>query len=176
MIAPILKGEKVILKPMEPKHAKVISKWYNDPKVAKYQDFNFSSEEGVRKRIIKRRKSDDNLAWTIFTKNNELIGEIKLRDISHKNKNSKIGINIGETNCWNQGYATDTLRTVCKYFFKKLKYNRIELGAFAKNIGAIKCYRKCGFKKEGIKRGSILKNNKFHDSVLMSLIKKDYKN
>ncbi len=175
MIAPILKGKKVILKPMEPKHAQARYKWYNDPKVARYQDFGSPSEEKLKQAIIKRRKSDDSLPLVIFTENNELIGEIQLREISHRHKSAKLGINIGETNFWNKGYATDAIKTLCKYYFNKLKYNRIGLSLLPNNIAAVKCYQRCGFKKEGISRKAFYSNGKFHDDLNMSLIKDDYK-
>lgn len=175
MIAPILKGRKTTLKPMEPKHAPVRYKWYRDPKVGKYQDFNFSSVEAIRKNIIKRRRGKDSIPWIIFTKESKLIGEIQLRSIDHYHKCAVLGMNIGETEFWNKGYGTNALHTVCKYFFSKLKYNRIELSVRNENTAAVKIYKKCGFKKEGVRRGYARKGNKYYDMTLMSLIKKDYK-
>lgn len=175
MIAPTLKGKISILKPMEPKYAAARFKWYHDLKVEKFQSFGFSSLEGIRKSIIKRRKADDSLAWVIFTKDDKLIGEIQLKEIIKEFKSAKLGMNIGETDFWNQGYGTDALKSVCRYFFTRLKYNRIELSVFEKNLGAIRVYEKCGFKKEGFCRKAYLKKGKYHNKVIMGLIREDYK-
>ena len=174
MIAPILKGRKTTLKPMEPKHAEIRFKWYSNPKVAKYQNFGFSSKGKLRENIIKRRKSDKSLPWIILAEDKKLIGEVQLREINRKDKRATIAINIGETEFWNKGYATDAIQVVNKYFFTKLKYNRVELNVESENIAGINCYTKCGFKKEAILRQAIYKNKKYRDLILMSLIKDDY--
>jgi len=174
MIAPILKGDKIILKPIDLKHAAIRHKWYTDPKVSQYQNFGNVSLRGLRRGMIERRKSKNYLGWMIFTKGNVLIGEIQLRNIDFNNKSGLLSINIGETEFWGQGYATEATRLVSNFFFNKLQLNRIELDVFSKNIGAIKCYQKCGFKKEGIKRKACFKKGKFYDLILMSLIKDEY--
>ena len=174
MIAPILKGNKIILKPMAPKHAKIRYAWYRNPKVARFQDFQNVSLKELHNSIIKRRKSKDNFGWMMFIKDNLLIGEIQLLKIDFYNKFGILAINIGETKFWGKGYATEVIRLVSKFFFDKLKLNRIELDVVSENIGAIKCYQKCGFKKEGVKRQGHCKNGKFHDLISMGILREEY--
>jgi RimJ/RimL family protein N-acetyltransferase len=176
MIAPILKGKRVVLKPRQVKHAPSMLKWFLDPVVLRYQKFdNNLTLKKLKSHIIKRNEEKNRCYWMIYTRQGELIGVNALTDINDSKKSASWNITIGEKEYWNQGYGTDTLKTVSKFFFDKLKYNRLELTAFPKNIAGIKCYKKCGFKKEGIKRKAICKNGKFHDLVVMSLIKNDYK-
>lgn len=174
MIAPILKGNRIILKPIALKHAAIRYIWYTNPRVAKYQDFIDISLKKLRSSIIERRKRKDYFGWMISTKNNVFIGEIQLREIDYNNKAGLLSINIGETRFWGQGYATEATKLVSKFFFNKLRLNRIELDVVSKNIGAIKCYQKCGFKKEGVKRKAHFKNGKFYDLILMSLLRDEY--
>ncbi|MFA6215210.1 MAG: GNAT family protein [Patescibacteria group bacterium] len=174
MIAPVLKGDRMVLKPIELKHAAIRYKWYTDSKVAKYQDFADISLKELKSSIINRRKSKNYFGWMVFTESKVLIGEIQLREIDFDNQTGVLSVNIGETKFWGQGYATEATKLVSEFFFNKLKLNRIELGVISKNIGAIKCYQKCGFKKEGVKKKAHFKNGKFYDSIPMSLIKAEY--
>ncbi|MFA6254450.1 MAG: GNAT family protein [Patescibacteria group bacterium] len=174
MIAPILKGNRIILKPIASKHAAVRYRWYTDPKVAEYQDFLDVSLKKLRNSIIKRRRSKDYFGWMISIKHNRLIGEIQLKRINFNDKVGELAINIGETEFWGQGYASEAIKLVSKFFFNRLKLNRIELDVFSKNIGAIKCYQKCGFEKEGVKRKACFKNGKFYDLILMGILREEW--
>jgi len=43
------------------------------------------------------------------------------------------------------------------------------------NQRAINLYNKLGFIKEGVKREEVLKNNKWINSIVMSILKSEYK-
>jgi RimJ/RimL family protein N-acetyltransferase len=53
---------------------------------------------------------------------------------------------------------------------KKNKVHRLELDVWANNDSAIRLYEKFGFKKDGLKKESILINKKFVDVVSMGLL------
>ena len=48
------------------------------------------------------------------------------------------------------------------------------MGVFKFNPRGIRCYKKCGFKIEGIKKQSVRKNGKFVDEIIMGITKDDY--
>jgi len=62
-----------------------------------------------------------------------------------------------------------------KYCFNVLKLNRFGLSVYEGNLGGIRCYTKCGLKKEGIKRQSIYRYGRYWDEIIMSMLKSDYK-
>ncbi len=45
-----------------------------------------------------------------------------------------------------------------------------------KNIGAIKAYTNANFKTEGIMRQAFYRDEKFHDKVIMAILKEEYIN
>lgn len=112
--------------------------------------------------------------WSIFIEKENLIGTTGII-INKIHRKCSWGIFIGDKNYWGHGYGTDVLKTVLKYCFKKLKLNRVELGVFPHNPRGKRCYEKCGFKVEGIKRQAIKKNGKFIDEIIMGITKSDYK-
>lgn len=178
MKAPILKGKKVILKPLHISQAENYFRWLKDEKVNKFlsADFNDLNLKKETAYIKKSNKEKNSFRWAIYAKSGAHIGTTALHDIEVKQNLKAIwGIFIGEKNYWGKGLGTDVLKTVLKFSFDKLKLNRVELGVFPFNKRAIKCYKKCGFKKEGLHRQTINKNGKFVDIIIMSILKSDYK-
>jgi len=178
MIGPILKGGKVILKPIRVSEAENFLRWFKDSLVNRFisqegKDLNLRKEIRLIKDI---RKNKNQIVWSIYTKDGVHIGSTGLHHIDLKrNKKATWGIVIGEKKYWGQGYGTDALKTILKFSFEKLKLNRVELSVFPGNTAGFKCYTKCGFKQEGIKRKSILKRGKYLDEVIMGILKEDYK-
>lgn len=178
MKAPILRGKEIVLKPLDINQAGNYLCWLKDLQVNRFLKMDFSGlnlkkeREYIKNSLLNKSK----LNWAIYTKGGIHIGNTGLHDIDKK-KNLKAiwGIFIGDRNYWGKGLGTDVLKTVLKYCFIKLKLNRVELGVFKFNPRAIKCYEKCGFKQEGIKKQAVRKNGKFIDEIIMGIIKSEYK-
>lgn len=176
MKAPILRGKKIILWPINIKEAADYVRWIKDNQVNKFLIIDGRGLTLEKERKIIRRFLGDKfkMNWSIFTKEENLIGTTGI--IFNKiHEKCSLGIFIGNKNYWGQGLGTDVLKTVLKYCFKKLKLNRVELGVFPHNLRGQRCYEKCGFKIEGVKRQAINKNGKFIDEIIMGIIKSDYK-
>ncbi len=177
MKVPILKGKKVILKPLELSQAKSYIRWLKDPEINRFLGADFSDLDFKKeKEFIEKSVEDKSVArWAIYTSEGKHIGSTGLHEIDKKiNFKATWGIFIGDKNYWSQGFGTDTLKTVLKYCFGKLKLNRVELCVFPHNPRGKRCYEKCGFKVEGVKRQAIKKNGKFIDDIIMGVIKSDY--
>ncbi len=50
---------------------------------------------------------------------------------------------------WNQGFATESLKTIIKFGFSELKLHRIQAGCAVNNLGSIKVLEKAGMTREG---------------------------
>lgn len=176
MNGPILKGKKVILRPTKLSEAKNYVTWLSDSEVTKFLGTNFDLTLEQEKEFIKKIKNNpDQLFWAIYTKSGKHIGNTSLNKISQTNQSAIWGIVIGDKNEWDKGYGTDTLKTVIKYFFEKLKLNRFELAVYKNNKRALKSYLRCGLKKEGLKRQSHIIQGRILDDYIMSMLKSEYK-
>ena len=172
MYGPILKSKKIILKPPKISEAKQYLKWLKDPDVSQYIGSFVDLTLEQEKEYLKKIKTDDSkIFWSIYTKSGKHIGSTDLHDLVMPHKRTSWGIMIGDKNEWDKGYGSDALKTILSYAFKQLKLNRFELEVFHKNKRGIKCYQKCGFKKEGIRKKYFIKNNQIYDSIMMSIIK-----
>lgn len=89
-----------------------------------------------------------------------VIGLVMQKDVYQKS--AEIGYWIGEP-FWGNGIATSVVELITKYGFDTLDLNRIFTGVFEYNIASMRVLEKNGYKKEGIFKNAILKNDKVYD-------------
>ncbi|MEW8995532.1 GNAT family N-acetyltransferase [Clostridium sp.] len=99
-----------------------------------------------------------------------------MAQISETNLSGKYFIFIGDKSYHGKGVGTFVTREIVKNSFQELGLNRIMLTVSEKNIGAIKAYTNANFKTEGIMRQAFYRDEKFHDKVIMAILKEEYIN
>jgi len=108
--------------------------------------------------------------------NLKLIGYAGIAQISQTNLSGEYFIFIGDKSYHGKGIGTFVTREIVKNGFQELGLNRIMLTVSEKNIGAIKAYTNANFKTEGIMRQAFYRDEKFHDKVIMAILKEEYIN
>jgi len=173
----ILKGEKVILRPIKMSDAPRFVKWFNDPEVNKFMFIRKLTLPEERKYISRRIKDrmKNTITLAIETEQGVHIGSVGIDDINKSNRHAGFGIIIGEKDYWSRGYGTEAGRLIINYAFKKLKLHRLDLDVYDYNPRAQRLYKKLGFKKEGIKREHNLYKGKFRKVIYMGLLDKEWK-
>lgn len=102
------------------------------------------------------------------------IGGCGVNEVDWKNSKVVVGIFIGDKEYWNKGYGTDAMKVLINFIFQQMNINKIKLVVYSFNERAIKCYEKCGFQKEGIHRQEAYKDGKYHDEIVMGLLKEEW--
>ncbi|MDD5341509.1 MAG: GNAT family protein [Patescibacteria group bacterium] len=169
----ILRGRKVILRPLKLSDAPRIVKWMADPSVRKFLSMGRVTLQMERKWIRETNKDKNEKGFAINTLDEKYIGNVGLH-LNPKNKNASFGIFIGDKRYWNSGYGTDAMRTILKYGFEKLELHKISLNVYAHNQRAINLYLDMGFKLAGIKKEDRYRNDKFYDTYYMELLKNEW--
>ena len=173
----ILKGRRVVLRPLSLKDASRFCCWLNDPEVTFFLDIYDKPKTTLKMEkdwINKNKKNKNNLSFSIDTSEGIHIGVVSLRDIQPLHKNAQFGIIIGDKKYWGQGYGTEAGKLIIDYGFKKLKLHRIWLGFYAYNIRGEKSYKKLGFKKESCLRDQIYRNGYYHNLINMGILREEY--
>lgn len=169
-------GNKVILKAIENEDQEYVYKWRNDTELMELFDFTmiFSNYSMVGKDIL-NNKSSGILEFLIAENiTNRPVGMCKLSNIDYINKKCNCSLFIGDAECRGFGYGTEAMKLLVKFAFEDLNLNRVGLWVFDFNKRAIKSYKKCGMKVEGIMREGIYRNGKYHDVYLMGILKQEY--
>ena len=103
----------------------------------------------------------------------ERIGYFRLSNYSEINKNLYIGADIAPK-FKGKGFGKLSYEKFIPFIFEKYNLNKISLEVLSTNQVAINLYKKLGFVTEGIKREEVYKNEVWVDSIIMSILKKEY--
>ncbi len=172
-----LKTKRLILRLSEKNDLNAWVKWFNDKKVVKYlksivPPVNYEMEEEF---YISSKKDLRNFQLSIIDKKTKKpIGNTSLRVHPCNSFSLEFGIVIGEKKYWGQGIATEVLQGLLRFAFEIADFERVSLYVYKANKPACRVYEKCGFRYVGELKKFYYKENKFHDTFLMEILKKDY--
>jgi len=177
----MLRGERVLLRPVKRSDISYFLKWFNDPEILQYVGLYLPMTEMSEEKFIEdlgttRARSDVVLVIeAIEGDSTKPIGSCGLHNISPKDHNALFGIVIGEKDYWSKAYGTEAARLLIDYGFQQLNLHRISSGALAFNDRSIKLHKKLGFREEGRLRQAMFKNGQYHDHVQFGLLRTEWK-
>ena len=176
----MLKGKKVILRPVRRSDLKLFLRWFNDQEVAQYLSIYLPiTEMGEEKWIeeLGKEQKDKKVMFVIETEEEKRpIGTCGLHEIDYKNQHASFGVSIGEKDYWSKGYGTEATKLIIDYGFNQLNLNRVSSSAFRFNERSRNLHKKLGFKEEGCCRQRWFRNGKFQDCIMFGLLRKDWIN
>ncbi|MEU8613678.1 GNAT family protein [Actinoplanes sp. NPDC048791] len=167
-------GDLVRLRAMEPSDAEALWRWNHDPEVMRWmQDSHPQSLAQVTRWLGEERGRNeygDLLLGVEVQADDKLIGLVRLHGAEPELGLAELDIYLGEKNYWGKGYATDTVRTVCRYGFDKMRLHKITLTVVTENEAAWRAYRKVGFVQEGRLREVFRRDGRWYDQYTMGLL------
>jgi len=169
----IATGERIYLKIMQEENATVdYCDWLNDVVVNKYLETRSVTIKELKKYIKEKLVDDNCLFFGIFMKiDNRHIGNLKLEPINWQKKTAVFGILIGDKNYWGKGVGTEATKLAIDFSLNSLGLNELELGVISKNTGAIKVFKKSGFKVVEILEKEMNHDGVLYDKVVMKVKK-----
>lgn len=174
----IFRGELVRLAAVDKDSIAAGTRWMSDYEVRRLADDEAAgpmTEDAQREWYERAAKSDGDFSFAIRTLDDDaLIGNCGLYGISHKNGSAEFGIVIGEKGYWGRGFGTDATRVLLRFAFWELNLHRVELEVFAFNERAIRAYEKAGFVREGARREATFREGRYHDVLVMSILRGEW--
>ncbi|EOD00225.1 GNAT family N-acetyltransferase [Caldisalinibacter kiritimatiensis] len=174
----MLIGEKVRLRGLEEKDIQLAYEYMNDPDVILnlWTGIPYPVTLKQEKAWYESQKDNKNTYnFAIETLADRLyIGGCGINELDLKNGVAIVGIMIGHKDYRGKGYGTDAMRVLLDFIFNQINVNKVQLHAFAFNERAIKSYKKCGFIEEGRIRQRIFRNGKYHDEIVMGILREEY--
>ena len=119
--------------------------------------------------------AEQNPMFYVIYYNSDKIGYFRTSNFSKKNKNIYIGADL-HPDFRGKGFAFLAYKKFIDYLFETLDLNKISLEVLSINKIAYNLYKKLGFIEEGIKRQEIKRENEYIDSIIMSILKKEWGN
>jgi RimJ/RimL family protein N-acetyltransferase len=170
-------GDNVFLRPLQEGDLPEIYKWNNDFELKELFDsiIHFRSSECLKKDFEAHLGDTSTMEFTIVEKDTKkTVGRCTLYDVDFINRKCLCKLYIGDRESRDKGYGTESMLLLMKLVFHNLNLNRLGLWVFDFNKRAIKSYKKCGMKVEGIMREGIYRNGRYHDIYLMGILKQEY--
>ena len=174
---PILRGERVVLRPITAGDAEVMFASLSDEEAMELtgtqKRFTF---EQVRAFCARVAEADDRLDYAVTLPDDPTYrGEVVLNDIDWNNRSANFRIALGGPENRGKGYGTEAARLLLKHAFDALKLHRVELEVYDFNPRAQHVYRKLGFVQEGVLRDALLWKGRYRSAIKMSLLEPDYR-
>jgi RimJ/RimL family protein N-acetyltransferase len=171
-----LYDERVALSPIEDADVPAMQRWISDQAVIHFLGFNSGMSETQEQHWLENmRKSHTDVVFAIrLREDGRYIGNTGLHGISSRDRNAEFGISIGEKDCWGQGYGTDATRLILDHGFNRLNLHRIQLRHIDYNQRGRASYLKLGFIEEGRLRQDHWREDGWHDTLMMGLLRDEF--
>lgn len=175
---PLLESERLIFRAITNEDASIIFELRSNPETMKYvprplvKDIDGALDhiKMIQEKII----SNEGINWAICLKENQkmigLIGHYKIQPENHR---AEIGYMIlPEYN--NKGYVSEAVKLLLDYGFNTLNLHSIEAIIDPNNIASEKVLQKSGFIKEAHLIENEYYNGTFIDTVIYSILKRNF--
>ncbi len=173
----MLESERIALVVPEKEDAQVWYEWINDIETQAFitNFWNILHKETEEEYYETLRKNKSQKTFSIFVKDSgKIIGNISLFDINNISRNTTLGIMICDKEEQNKWYGTESMKLILKYAFEILGLHKVSLHYVDFNTRAGKVYEKVGFSEIGRQKEQRYIYGKYHDSVLMEIMRSEY--
>ncbi|WMM26406.1 GNAT family protein [Tissierella sp. MB52-C2] len=164
-------GEKVRLRAVEVKDIDSFFKasFDADTDLDRFSDeVHFpQSKEKMRERLennIKSESQNDEFWWIIEDINGNAVGNINTFECNRRIGTFRYGIGL-EKPYWGNGYAKEAIKIVLRYYFRELRYQKVNAYVYSFNERSLKFHESLGFQQEGRLRRMVYTNGKFYDEI-----------
>jgi RimJ/RimL family protein N-acetyltransferase len=172
----VLDGKRVTLTPLRKADMRVLFRWINDrAQVLLNAPYHPVSQTEHRTWFEGLHKRKDVFVYGIRRRvDMTLIGSCQLHSIHPIHRSAELQIRIGEVRARGKGYGTEALRLLLDFGFRDLNLHRIYLHVFKTNTRAIRLYKKCGFRTEGVLREHAWVDGEFVDVLVMAKLRAEH--
>ena len=157
---------------------KMFRNWAGDPEVTKYLTWqthrDISDSEQILSDWTASYSRENFYNWCIVLKAaSEPIGSIASHAVNEDLNMAHIGYCIGRK-WWGQGYVSEALSELVRFFFEEIGANRIEARYDSRNVNSGKVMAKAGLIYEGTMRQADRNNQGICDASYHAILAEDY--
>jgi len=177
----MLKGRKIIFRPLEPGDAETLQKWYVDRNFRSgYNEYASVELESIKQEIaiscgnIKDPRVDKVIYMVLRKYDKRPIGLAGLRNIDRRNGNAEIILGIGEKELRLAGYGVDILILLLDLAYYQLGLEKAYYSINDNNGLGLRSAISFGFISEGKMRKQVFVEGNYVDLWLLGLLKEEY--
>lgn len=173
-----LNTKRLILREYSQKISDNVFQNYTEKELMKFLGLHLKSELAEEKRKYEEGLSTFNRKFLYFhliiKDSNKLIGWCGYHTWYVDHLRAELGYVLTDNSEKGKGYMSEAIQPILDYGFNQMNLNRIEAFIGLENTPSLKLLNTFNFVKEGQLREHYHKNNKMEDSIIYSLLKKEY--
>jgi len=172
----MIKGNRVLLRPMEKEDVSIQHKFNQDIEVSVLNATfpHVSPIERAQEMYENFTKKDEESDFFAMEVNGKYIGFCSLRHSKNYPGSYHLGIIIGDREQWGKGYGREVVNLLVNHCFQYFGARRIGLITNSKNERAISCFAACGFIEEGRVRKIRWIDGDYADMVEMGMLREEW--
>jgi ribosomal-protein-alanine N-acetyltransferase len=174
MYGPVLKGQKVTLRPPDEGDAQRFIDWFADQEVTRFLGTTFPLPLEQEKETLKKLGESKNDVFWVIEAEGKGIGAIGIHRIDWISSNGITGIVIGDKACWRKGYASEAMALRTAYAFRQLNLHKLSTFTFFENEGSRRALMKSGYRQIGVQREQLWRDGTWHDTWMAELLRSDW--
>ena len=174
----VLTGPTLTLGASTEAHLALIERWWLDPAVGALQsDAVRPGPAGSVVECFPTWSANDTecaVGFSVLTRaDGELAGHVALWGVTARRRCGTLGVLVGPEHR-GRGIGLEAVRLTLRYAFLELGLHRVQLQVWAYNDRALRCYRRAGFVEEGRRREVTFHDGRWHDEVLMAVLRSEW--
>lgn len=143
----MIKGDRVVLRPISETDTDDIVRWRNKEIVKKNFIFRENFTPEMHNQWLNTKvKSGEVVQYIMIDEVGKSFGSVYYRDIDQESKSAEFGIFIGEEDHIAKGYGQEAMSLFVNFGFNTLGLKKIDLRVIESNDRAYHVYAKIGFK------------------------------
>jgi RimJ/RimL family protein N-acetyltransferase len=173
----MFKGKKVELRSAEKSDAAAYYKIWNDCRTREFLSpagmfpQSMAEAEKLLENIASPQRKDIACTFAITFKG-KFIGLCGYDNRNTRAGTCSVSIMIAPA-VWGKGLGTDAFFVLLKFLFGELNVRKVQLSVFAEHKRAVACYKKLGFREEGLFKEQFYRDGGYHDELHMALFARD---
>lgn len=174
---PTLTGDLVLVRPISAADAEHLWADLHDAEAMRLTGTHGSFDrEQIDQWCASRAEQTDRLDLAVVDRaSGAWAGEVVINEWDADNRSCSLRIALGP-GARGRGFGTEAVRLVVGYVFDQIDdpaVNRVWLEVYDFNRRALAVYETVGFRREGVLREALSWDGRFHDAVVMSMLRSD---
>jgi RimJ/RimL family protein N-acetyltransferase len=174
---PALTGHNLTLRELVPTDSLALLSMLSTEEVAKFISPPPTTKQGFQKFIAwthSERQAGRQITFGMIPEGcDQAVGLVQVRAIAPNFSTAEWGFALGSP-FWGTGLFLASARMTLDFAFQNTEVNRLEARAVVQNGRGNGALRKLGAGREGILRGSLLKDGKHLDQIMWSILRQDW--
>lgn len=172
----MIKGKEIVIRHVKASELEQLTELINNSELkGEYARTLLKSPSSLKREFeLNSFSTESSEMFVIVNQENNILGTISHFLTSHYSSARELGFSVFAQENRRKGTATEAVGILTKYLFESFPINRIQICMPTEHKACENVAIKCGYKKEGIMRGTIFVRGQFLDTYIYSILRSEF--